>query len=160
MTDDLRDDALRILALPAKIGQTYNNLVASHCAHILALRNKYIGINLLVVRHNKPKIFIFLVKTHQSLVCALQHLDDCALRAFSLCCRACCDLHRIAMHGILRFFCRNKHVLVHALHGHKTKAFCMTAKSSDHGKCLRLSVFAALGKANLAVCHQGIQNFF
>ena len=160
MANNLRDDALRILAFPAKISQTHNNLMARYRTHILALRNKYIGIDLLVVRHHKAKIFIFLVKTYQSLVCTLQHLDHHSLRAFSLCCRACRDLHRIAMHGILRFFCRNKHVLVHALHGHKTKAFCMTAKSSDHGKCLRLSVFAALGKANLAICHQGIQNFF
>lgn len=160
MTNDLGDDTFRILVLAAKIRQAHYNLMAGHCAHVLTLRNEHIGIDLLVIRYHKSKVLIFLVKANDGLVRALNHPDDRALRSFSFGSRTCRNLHGIPVHGIFGLLCRNEHILVHALNGHKTKAFGVAAERSDQGKGLRLSVLSTLGKAYFSVCHQGIQNLF
>ena len=158
MTNDFRDNTFRFFAFSAEICQVYHNLVAGHCAHILSLWNKYIGINFLVIRHHKAEILVFLIKTNDGLVRPLNHPDDCPLRAFSLGSRTRRNLHGIPVHGIFCLFSRNKHILVHAFYSHKAKALCMATECSGQGEGLRLSILAAFGNPNLSFCHQGIQN--
>ena len=158
MTNDFRDNTFRFFAFSAEICQVYHNLVAGHCAHIFALGNEHIGIDFLVIRHHKAEILVFLVKANDGLVRPLNHPDNGTLRAFSLGSRTRRNLHGVPVHSVFGLLSRNKYILVHALHGHKAKAFRMAAEGSHQRESLRLSVLTALGKAHFSICHQGIQN--
>jgi len=132
--------------------------MTGHRAHVPALGDEHIGIDLLVIRHHKTKILVFLVKANDSLIGTLDHLDDRPFRTFPPGSRTCRDLHGVTMHGVLCLLRRNKHILVHAFYSHEAKALCMTAECSGQSEGLRLSILAAFGNSNLSFCHQGIQN--
>ena len=76
MAQNLRDHALRLLLASAEVRKHGYHLVTGHGPHILSLRNEYVLTNLLVVRNDKSKVFIFLVISDHGPVRVLQNAQD------------------------------------------------------------------------------------
>ena len=159
MAQNLSHYTLRLMVRVSKLLNPRHHLMPGDSTHIAALGNENILGNLLVIRNHKPEALAFLVIPNHLFVGMLQHFKH---RTFSPSAVSPVlgfhhNLDPVPVKGRSCPVLRDKHILLHAFHGHKTKALGMSAKNTVDRKNFRFPIFSLLGNSDSALRYQIVQ---
>ena len=127
MTQNLGHNSLRLMVRVSKVLNPRHHLMSGDSSHITALGNESILGNLLVIRNDKPEALAFLVIPNHLFVGMLQHFKH---RTFSPSAVSPVlgfhhNLYPVPVKSRSCPVLRDKYILPHAFHSHKSKTLGM-----------------------------------